>query len=125
MRREETYRQRRPNGFPWLAAAAVLAVLTLLIQVFPSLGASFVYALDARHRSRAVWILLNAGIVLVLLGARFGKEWLADVRTSVGRRKSHLRRQKVDQPFDTSDYKARSQRDAEWSERARKRMPFT
>jgi len=56
--------------------------------VFPSLWDALVSAVDVRDWSRSVWIGLNIGIVLVLLGIRFGPE-LFDRSRQPRRRVSH------------------------------------
>ncbi|HEX5472745.1 MAG TPA: hypothetical protein VFW73_12715 [Lacipirellulaceae bacterium] len=111
------------KGFPWLGAAVAVAALTLLLQVFPLLGRGFVHALDVRHWSRTIWIYLNVGIMVSLIGVRFRKELLKAVQ--VGRRKPRSAPYNEDQDVGRSDFEARTQRDAEWRERARKRLPFT
>ena len=56
-----------------------LSILTLILQLFPSLWFALLWMVDVRNWSRSTWILFNAGLVVMLLGVRLGpglyQEW--------------------------------------------------
>ncbi|MCI0332052.1 MAG: hypothetical protein L0228_02350 [Planctomycetes bacterium] len=67
------------GGFGRLEVLLVLAFVTLLFQVFPSLWNGLVWSFDLRNWSRGAWMSANVAIVLVLFSIRFGpdlyREW--------------------------------------------------
>jgi hypothetical protein len=116
----------------WLLA---LALLALNLQMMPhparTLGA-LVSMLDVRQWSQSTWFLATVTAVAVLTHIRFGHEWkLAWVRrrATASSRRAGTKRRKASDPQKTdetaADYEARLQRDREWRERAKKRMPFS
>ena len=113
------------RGWVRIEPLLAVAVVALLCQVFPSLWASFVSAVDVRGWSRADWLSANVVVLAGLVGLRFRAEFAA-----IGRRlarRNHERGQAMKPPGteSTLDYEARRRRDAEWRERAKKRLPFT
>ena len=72
-----SYQQR--SGFVWLELLLALAMLALLVQLFPQVGRFALWALDVRNWPRSVWFIGNLGILLLLVGLRFGpqlvEEW--------------------------------------------------
>ncbi|MEX2167716.1 MAG: hypothetical protein WD851_00270 [Pirellulales bacterium] len=115
------------SGFAWLELLLVLALVAVLFQAFPSLWFTFLSAADVRSWSRDAWIGLNVAAVLVLFAIRFRTELrqtLVAVRSSTHRSRSTARTVERETGND-ADYDARRLRDAEWRERARKRLPFT
>ncbi len=57
-----------------------LAVLALLLQLFPSVGREVLAALDPRNWPRTVWFAANVVVLLVLVAVRFGPQLAADWR---------------------------------------------
>ena len=118
---------RRGRGFTWLQLLLALACLALLLQLFPSLPKVFGRALDVRNWSRGVWLALNAIVVLTLTGVRLS---LSQYGTWYERRRLTLsgieRHQTIADAADANDdeYEARVRRDADWRERAKKRLPW-
>jgi hypothetical protein len=68
------------SGFALLELLLILAVLTLVLQLFPSIGKVFLALVDVRRWPRTVWFLANIGIVFIFLGWRFGPALLNDWR---------------------------------------------
>ncbi len=65
-------RSRNPrNGVAWLEVAVVLAILALLLQVFPSLCSILLRTVDVRRWSRGVWFVANVAFVVTLIGIRY------------------------------------------------------
>ena len=115
------------SGFAWLEVLLVLALVAVLFQMFPALWLAVVWSVDVRNWSRDAWIGLNVAAVLVLFAIRFRtelKQTLVAVRSSRHRSRSTARTFERETAND-ADYDARRRRDAEWRERARKRLPFT
>ena len=109
------------RGVAWLELILVLAFLALLFQVFPSLWWGLWAALDLRTWSRGTWFGLNLLVLLGLFGIRFGSDLYADWRNRRTRRRPvvHSNANQGD-----ADYQLRVQRDADWRERAKKRLPW-
>lgn len=121
-----TSRQQRRTGAAWLEILLVLAFLALLFQVFPSLWVMLWQAIDVRQWSGAGWMVLNVTVLVALFGVRFGPDAIADLRERrkrlASRRKERFAEtltSKVDE-----DLEARRRRDAEWVQRAKKRLPW-
>ena len=72
--------QATRRGVAWLELLLLLAALALLLQLWPALGAQFLRALDIRNWSSSIKFLANLGFVLVLVGIRFGPDFLRDWR---------------------------------------------
>jgi len=64
------------QGFAWLETLLVLALLALVLQLFPSL----LGLLDVRNWSRGTWFAMNGVVVLILLAIRFGPDLVEDWR---------------------------------------------
>jgi hypothetical protein len=111
------------RGVAWLELLFVIAVLVLLLQLFPSLCRRAAWAIDPRHWPRGAWLALNAGAILALLWFRIGPETKA-LRRSIRARRSLSASNRRIMVKNDADYEARSKRDAEWRERAKKRLPF-
>jgi hypothetical protein len=114
------------RGFAWLEWLLLLAVLALLVQLFPAMWDALRRALDVRGWSRDVWVLLNVLVLVALVAIRFRHEVTTCLRKAVFsvRRRGSNGQASGSAPTDP-DYEARTRRDAEWRERAKKRLPFT
>jgi hypothetical protein len=66
---------------PWLEAALLVAALALAFQLFPSLWASVVRAVDVRNWTHAMWFSGTIFTLLFLLGVRFGPDLWEEYRT--------------------------------------------
>ncbi|HMP06299.1 MAG TPA: hypothetical protein PJ982_08125, partial [Lacipirellulaceae bacterium] len=55
-----------------LEALLALAVVALVLQLFPSLGYGLLRAVDVRQWSRGAWLGLNVAVVFGLFVVRFG-----------------------------------------------------
>lgn len=104
----------------------MLAVLGLLVQLFPALWDTLRRALDVRGWSRGAWVWFNVLVLVALVAIRF----LHEVTTCLRKAVFSVRRRQSDAQASGSatsdlDYEARARRDAEWRERAKKRLPFT
>lgn len=66
------------GGFGKLELLLVLAFVSLLFQVFPSLWHGTLWIIDVRNWSRGVWMLLNAAVVFALFAIRFGPDLFHD-----------------------------------------------
>jgi len=58
-------------GFVWLELLLILAATILLLQLWPSLGRGIWQVLDIRTWSSRTWMILNAVVLLGLIGSRF------------------------------------------------------
>ncbi|TWT37165.1 hypothetical protein KOR34_21120 [Posidoniimonas corsicana] len=93
-----SFQHRRRNardtraGIGKLELLLVLAILSLMLQLFPSLWGSFLFAIDTRNWSRSAWLLLNGLIILGLVGIRLGPELVAGWRAQP--RSKRIRRRK-------------------------------
>jgi hypothetical protein len=65
----------RPShaGFAWLELLLVLAVVALLLQLFPSLWTAVLWTLDVRNWSRTVWFAETWVVLGMLVGVRLGQ----------------------------------------------------
>ena len=63
--------RHRRSGAAWLELLLFLALLTLLFQLFPSLGSKVVWALDLRNWTRGAAFVINLVVLFVLLGIRY------------------------------------------------------
>ncbi len=63
-----------------------LAALALLFQIFPSLWAGTLWALDIRNWPRTVWFAGNLVVVVLLVAIRFGPDLYQDWRQRKERR---------------------------------------
>lgn len=109
------------GGFARLELVLVLACLALLFQVFPGLWWDLWAALDFRTWSRGTWFALNLLVLLSLFGIRFGPALYADWRNHRTRRRPGVH---SDANQGDADYQLRVQRDADWRERAKRRLPW-
>ena len=73
-------RTKQHRGFAWIELLFALAIIAFLFQLFPLLRRALVGAADVQNWSRAVWVSLNVGMMLVLLGIRFGPSRYDDWR---------------------------------------------
>lgn len=120
----------------WLLAFALLA-LNLQMMSHPartlqSFAGALLSLLDFRQWSQFAWLLITVVGVAVLTFTRFGHEWKtawARRRVKTASRRADARSRKARDPQTTeetaADYEARIQRDREWRERAKNRMPFS
>ena len=117
---------QRRTGAAWLEILLVLAFLSLLFQVFPSLWMLLWQAFDVRQWSRTTWMTLNDVVLVALFGVRFIPEALANLRERRQRRPS-LQKERFAETVSFAvdeDLEARRRRDAEWVQRAKKRLPW-
>lgn len=120
------WRHARRRGFAALEISLVLAIVLLVLLLYPNSLTKFTAALDARHWSRGDWILVNACAVFALIAIRFRREIRAFRSGGVLRLMRPRLNPRISQVTDKeTDYEARCERDAEWRERARRRLPFT
>ncbi len=59
------------SGFAWLELLLALAILALVLQLFPSVWVGTLWALDVRNWPRTVWFAVNCVLLLALVGIRF------------------------------------------------------
>jgi hypothetical protein len=71
---------RRAN-FVKFEVLLVIAIVALLLQVFPAAGKTVLWMLDVRNWPRTVWFWLNFVAVLSLLVMRFGPALVEDWKT--------------------------------------------
>ena len=115
----------RRAGFAWLELLLALAFFALMFQVFPSLGSALWSALDIRTWSQTTWFALNLLVLLGLFGIRFGSDLYADWKERRNRQRAAGRGQLgAGEPHSDPDYETRVIRDADWRERARRRLPW-
>lgn len=98
----------------------VLALGTLLLQLAPSSASG---VLDPRTWPRGVWIGLNIVILATLCRLEFGRT--PSSSKTVPNKCSHVEVTMDRKGQKHEEYVARCRRDAEWRERAKKRLPFT
>lgn len=60
------------RGGVWLELLLVLAVVGLVLQLFPSVAQRIVETLDFRYWSRWTWFVANISVLLLLLVVRLG-----------------------------------------------------
>jgi hypothetical protein len=63
--------RKQPNGSAWTEVVLAMAVVAVVLQLWPSLGKSVIAIADVRSWSRIAWFSANAVIVLTLIGVRF------------------------------------------------------
>ena len=70
----DTNRQGFPprGGFARLELLFCLALVVLLLQMFPSLWGALALAIDVRNWSSGTWMSVNLGIIVLLFGIQFG-----------------------------------------------------
>jgi hypothetical protein len=123
-------REQRRAGYAWPELLLALAIVALVLQLYPSLWFRALWALDVRNWSQAAWLYFNIAIIFVLVGMRFGPELMADLRRQkwAALKRLGARRARTGGNSSTSDddagYSARVRRDAEWCERAKRRLPW-
>jgi len=66
------------SGFAWLELLLGLAAIALLFQLFPAILAKLLGVVDLRNWSQLTFFLVNIGVVLALIGVRFGPDWVED-----------------------------------------------
>lgn len=64
------------NSLPWLELMLGLAIVVLLLQVFPAAAIATRDWLDVRHWSATTWFAANAILFLVLFAIRYGTDIL-------------------------------------------------
>jgi len=69
---------RRP--FPWLESLLALAVVVLVLQLFPAWGGAVLAVVNPLNWGRIGWIVANALVVVGLLAMRFGPGMADDWR---------------------------------------------
>lgn len=118
--------QQRRAGAAWLEVLLVIAFLALLFQVFPSPWKLLWQSFDVREWSRTTWMVLNVVVLVALFGVRFIPETLATLRER-RQRLSSRRKERFAETLTSAadeDFEARRRRDAEWAQRAKKRLPW-
>jgi hypothetical protein len=111
----------RRAGTAHLEVFLALSIIVLLLQLFPNAIATILSAADLRNWSREALIIGNIGILLGLFSVRFASEFkggMANFRKRLVRAASVAKEAPED-----PEYEARKQRDAEWRQRAKKRLP--
>ncbi len=68
------------SGFAWLELLLALAMLALVLQLFPRAGQTLVWMLDVRNWPRTVWFGANLIVLLVLVAVRFGPQLVEEWR---------------------------------------------
>ena len=119
-------RRRLRLGAAWLEMLLILAFLALIFQVFPSLWKLLWQGFDVRRWSRTTWLALNVAVLVALFGVRFIPETIASLREHRQRLSSRRKEQYVETTISAveEDLEARRRRDAEWAQRAKKRLPW-
>ncbi len=80
------------HGFAWLELLLALAAVALVFQLFPSL----LSLIDPRNWTRVAWFAANVAVVFVLVGVRFGPDWVEDWRERQERlAKEHTKAEKI------------------------------
>jgi hypothetical protein len=118
-------RMQTRAAFAWLELLLTLSCIALFMLLFPSLPKAIGKALDVRRWSHIAWLVVNLLAVLSLLAIRFGGSlysvWRKRRSKYVWRENQRLAAGAVGSD---SDLESRRRRDAEWRERARKRLPW-
>ena len=112
---------RYHTGFPRLEQLLALALIALVLQLFPVIATTVFAALDFRAWSRTTWFTANLLVLLGLVGARFGPELYGEWQA---RRKRLSGKPRASETHDDPNYEARVRRDADWRERAKRRLPW-
>ena len=98
----------------------LLATAALLLQVYSFCSLSSYRFFDVRSWSHTSWRALNGAVIIALIAIRF--------RRQIGRFCGFVNlrgnKENKDQDIDI-EYELRRKRDAEWRERAKKRLPFS
>jgi hypothetical protein len=76
-----TNRRSVRNGLAWLEILLAIAILALILQLFPNLGR----ALDVRNWTRGVWFLVNGLVVIALILIRFAPDQVLEWQSRRGR----------------------------------------
>jgi len=76
-----TARRSVRSGFAWLELLLAIAILALVLQLFPSLA----QAIDARNWTRGVWFLVNGLVVIALVLIRFAPDQILAWQSRRGR----------------------------------------
>ena len=77
--------QRIRAGFAWPELLLALALVALVLQLFPSLWFGILWALDVRNWPRTVWFAANWVVVFTLVAIRFGPDLYSDWRVRCSR----------------------------------------
>jgi hypothetical protein len=116
----------RRLGFAWLEVLVALALLALSVQFFPSLFKQLFRLADIRQWPTYLWIVINGIIILALTCIRFGPNLSNFSRRKLTAKSSFTDRKAAEssgKAFD-NEFESRIRRDAEWRDRARKRLPW-
>jgi len=68
------------NGFGRLELLLVLSIVAITFQLFPSLWFDTLWVIDVRNWSRAAWLCVSMGVLLTLVGIRFGPDLMDEWR---------------------------------------------
>jgi len=90
--KRESYRQSQAARVPWLEAILLVAVCTLLLQLFPSLGLAAQRVLNVRQWSRSTWFAANVLLLLFLCILYYGPSFRGILRSRKMRHATRLRR---------------------------------
>lgn len=90
MSRNRIYR----SGLGWVEILLILAVISCLLQVFPSLWDAVSAVIDIRQWPRAVWFYLNAILIVIFVCARFAPDFYnawsnRQMQLAIDRKKKH------------------------------------
>ncbi|HEX3599392.1 MAG TPA: hypothetical protein VHU84_04580 [Lacipirellulaceae bacterium] len=114
------------RGGVWLEALLALSLVTLAALLFPGPAISLLRSADPRRWGRGAWIALNCAVILSLVALRFRRELSGMRRRRFAKRHMAGSASEDRLPGESAaDYESRVRRDAEWRERAKKRLPFT
>jgi hypothetical protein len=62
------------NGIAWLKLLFALAIVILIVQIYPGVLDDVLWAIDIRNWTRVAWFLVNLAVVGALVAIRFGPE---------------------------------------------------
>ncbi len=68
------------GAFAWVELLLSLAILVLVLQLFPRAGRTLLWTLDVRNWPRTVWIAANVVVLMLLVSMRFGPQLIEDWR---------------------------------------------
>jgi hypothetical protein len=114
------------RGFALLELLLLVALLMIICQAFPDILFKLCAAMSFRNWSRGAWIALNVGTLLTLFAIRFHlrpRSGQMAIRSAL--MTSRQAPEHSQQVGAGDERNARIERDTEWRERARKRLPFT
>lgn len=96
------------SGLAWLELLLVLAMTSLLLQLFPAAGSWILGAIDAREWNRITWFLVNVLFVFLFVGIRA----MPEIKVGLARKRERtaIRRKREQRTQAALDRKARLSR---------------